>query len=390
MSFSNLQRISIHYDEAVVQNMIAMIKHAPFPSRAPIDAKEPWTLGIDYDYLRELKHKFETDWQWARLESEINRFDNHLVEYSTSEGDQLELHFIHQRSNRADAIPLILLHGWPGLFADFRKVIEPLVNPSSPEVPAFHVVVPSLPGFFKSTLPRREGWNLFDIAKLFNSLMTDLLGYKEYAGQGGDWGSMIARIMSNKYPESLTAVHFNMFIATPSGNLSELSESQLRLLQRSKHIGETGAGYRNIQKTKPFTIGIAIASSPLAILTYIGEKFHDWSDPARVDPQDTIDIAALYFLSGSFATSVVIYSQTPKDAHKIYDTIDLLNLQVKSKAFGFSAFPYEISVGLKDSIAPFGNLTFYKEHQGGGHFPALDSPNELIGDLREFFGKKLD
>ena len=114
MPFSNLGKISINYDETTIQNMLSLVKSAPFPSQAPIDPKEPWSLGIDYTYLRDLKQKFEASWQWSRLEKEVNRFDHFLVDYASAEGDQLQLHFIHQKSERANAIPLFLLHGWPG------------------------------------------------------------------------------------------------------------------------------------------------------------------------------------------------------------------------------------------------------------------------------------
>lgn len=113
MSFSELRKISVHYEQSVVQNMIAMIKHAPYPPQAPLDAKTPWSLGIDYDTLFTLKHKFETEWSWDALEDKINAFDNFLVDYANGE-DKLQLHFVHKRSPRADAIPLLIMHGWPG------------------------------------------------------------------------------------------------------------------------------------------------------------------------------------------------------------------------------------------------------------------------------------
>ncbi|KAI0811155.1 alpha/beta-hydrolase [Irpex lacteus] len=389
MSFSNLRKVPIHYEDSAVQSMISLIKTAPFPARAPIDPASPWTLGIDYDYLKDLKHRFENEWKWSDLEKSVNKFDHFLVDYASTQGDQLQLHFVHQRSERADAIPLLLLHGWPGTFYDFHKVIEPLVNPKDPKLPAFHVVVPSIPGYFLSTLPRRDGWNLEDVARLYNDLAVKLLGYRSYTAQGGDWGSMIARIMAYQYPESLLAVHLNIFIAPQEDYVDSpnLSETENKLLARGEAFARTGMGYFNIQSTKPFTIGIAIGSSPLAVLAYIGEKIHDWSDPTRVDPQDIVDTVALYYLSSSFATSVVIYNQAWKDPAGTGVAISARTLKVKSKALGVSMFPYEIGGTPRASIEKYGNLTFYKEHEAGGHFPALDSSDEFIADLREFFGQ---
>ncbi|KAI0343010.1 alpha/beta-hydrolase [Trametopsis cervina] len=391
MSFSNLRKIPIHYDNSQVEAMLTLLKLAPFPERAPIDAATPWSLGIDYDYLKTLKQKFSTEWTWERLERELNKFDHYLVNYVSPKGDELEVHFVHQKSERADAVPLLALHGWPGTFYDFHKVIEPLANPPSADLPAFNVVVPSLPGFFKSTLPRRDGWNLEDIARLFNDLMVNLLGYKTYYGQGGDWGSMTMRVLASEYADSMTAVHFNMFLVPPSANLdvSKYTEREQAIYARLAHFHQTGRAYYDIQNTKPFTIGIAIASSPLAILSWIGEKFYGWSDPERLDPQDIIDTTALYFLSGSFSSSVVIYNQAHKTATGENALIPSMSIKVKSKAFAFSVFPYELGLAAEADVAPFGNLTFYKLHEGGGHFPALDSPAELIADLREFFGKRV-
>ncbi|KAI0761436.1 alpha/beta-hydrolase [Irpex lacteus] len=388
MSFSNLRNISIHYEDDTVQSMISLIKTAPFPSQAPIDPASPWSLGIDYNYLLDLKHKFVNEWEWTRLEKEVNRFSHFLVDYATPEGDELQFHFLHQRSERADAIPLLLLHGWPGTFYDFHKVIEPLVNPGNPDLPAFHVVVPSIPGYFLSTLPRRDGWNLEDIARLYNQLMVNLLGYKTYAAQGGDWGSMIVRVIANQYPESLLAVHFNVFLGPESDDedTSQLSAAELKQRDQKARFQRVGRGYSQIQNTKPFTIGIAIGSSPLAILTYIGEKFHDWSDPAKLDAQDVIDTVALYFLSGSFSSSVLIYNQV-RVTDSLVLHVEYSDTAVKSKSFGLSIFPYEIGGVHRAVVEKFGNLTFYKVHESGGHFPALDSPNEFLEDVREYFGK---
>ncbi|KAI0684222.1 alpha/beta-hydrolase [Cytidiella melzeri] len=387
MSFANLRQISVHYDENTVQNMLSMLKHAPIPSQAPIDAKAPWSLGMDYDYLLFLKQKFETEWKWERVEAEINSFNNFMVDYTTGE-DSLQLHFVHQKSKRADAIPLLIIHGWPGTFLDFRKVIEPLTNPPSSDLPAFHVVAPSLPGYFMSTISRRDGWNLTDTAKLMNGLMTEWLGYKKYVGQGGDWGAIIMRIMSSLYADSMAAVHFNMFrsFLPDDTDKSKFSKIEKFVLARRDEFTSTGFGYNVIQTTKPFTIGLAIASSPLAILSYIGEKLYCWSDPDRVDPQDILDTVALYFLSGCFASSVVIYSQSSKQRTEVNLPPKDGLWPVKTRSFGFSSFPYEVGGSAKAPLEAYGNLAFYKEHEHGGHFPALDNAAEFVEDLREYFG----
>ncbi|KAL5532403.1 hypothetical protein ACEPAF_5973 [Sanghuangporus sanghuang] len=387
MSFGVPRRIEVKYDAQTIQNMLTLLKAAPLPDKAPVDAAGPWKLGMDIDYLKKLKTMFLTEWKWDSLGKKIAKFDNFLVHYEHEE-DTFDLHYLHVKSQRRDAIPLILCHGWPGTFFDFHKVIEPLVNPASPDLPAFHIVVPSIPGFFLSTLPRRFDWDLIDIAKIYHGLMASVLGYEKYAGQGGDWGCAILRLMGCLLPESVLAMHYNMFrqAPEPGSDPSTYSEIEKRVVARGVELNSTGSGYFEIQRTKPFTIGCAIASSPLAMLAYIGEKIHDWSDPDRINPWDILDTVALYYLSGSFATSVMIYNQAQKLRAELMSSREE-NKWILKTNFGLSAFPFEIGGASRHDTAKFGPLVYYKEHSGGGHFPALDSPSEFVDDLQDFFGE---
>jgi len=361
-----------------------LLKLSPLPAKPPIPTSKPWELGIDHEYLVQLSQTLQTTWSWEALESKISVKDNFLVNMRDGE-DELTIHFLHRKSPRENAIPLLLLHGWPGTFLDFQKVIDPLTNPQSATDVAFDVVIPSLPGFFLSTLPQREGWTIVDTARIFHELMTNILGYKKYAGQGGDWGSYILRIIGSFYHEAAPALHFNMFRcpSTTSHNENALSQAEKMLAARRAEFGKTGRGYLEIQSTKPFTIGIAVGSSPLAILAYIGEKIHAWSDPTCLDSNDILDTVVLYYLSKCFAPSVLIYHQSNEVRSEL--STDLSKWRVKSK-IGFSAFPYEIGGAPRVDIEAVGPVVFYKEHTKGGHFPALDCPAEFVADLREFFG----
>ncbi|EJD04934.1 alpha/beta-hydrolase [Fomitiporia mediterranea MF3/22] len=387
MAFDTPRRIQVKYDEAAVKNMISLLQAAPFPDRAPIDASTPWEFGIEFDYLKKLKHMFEAEWSWKAFEEKIAKFDHYLVHFE-NDGDVLDLHYVHVKSPRSDAIPLILLHGWPGTFFDFHKVIEPLTNPPSSDLQAFHVVVPSIPGYFLSTLPRRDGWSATDTARIYNGLMTSVLGYSKYVAQGGDWGSLILLNLEGLFPDSVVLAHFNFLFlsASPDTDQSKYTDLEKRLLKRRSEFLTSGSGYFQIQSTKPFTIGISIASSPLAVLAYIGEKIYSWSDPKLVDPYDILNTVALYYLSGSFATSVVIYNQARKGTPGWRSQGSGGKVLLKNK-FGYSVFPYELVVVPKPELEQFGPLVFHREHSNGGHFPALDIPNEYVGDLREFFGK---
>ncbi|KAL5521016.1 hypothetical protein ACEPAG_8938 [Sanghuangporus baumii] len=386
MTLSTPRRIDATFSSTAVKGMLALLKVSPFPEKAPINSSEPWKLGIDYEYLKKLKDIFETEWSWESLQRRISKFDHYLV-HCERDGDGFDLHYIHAKSPRSDAIPLILLHGWPGTFFDFHRIIGPLTNPEKPDLPAFHVVVPSLPGYFLSTLPRRSNMSIDHIATTLNELMTTVLGYKNYVGQGGDWGSMILRMMGSMYPNHLSLTHYNMFYTgvVPDNDLTCYSESEKKFLKRFSEVKDTEFGYLVMQTTKPFTIGFAIASSPLAILTYIGDKIYGWSDPELLNPLDIIDTTVLYYLSGSFATSVMMYNQSAVQLMDLAAPASEGKFLLKNK-FGFSAFPYELGRAPRKVLETYGPLVYLKEHSSGGHFPALDSPKEFITDLREFFG----
>ncbi|KLO15205.1 alpha/beta-hydrolase [Schizopora paradoxa] len=374
-------RLVLPFGKADADAMKDLLKRSPLPSKPPIPTRNPWELGIDHAFLVQLSTALQTTWSYEALEEKMA--DGYLVKMKDGE-DELTVHFVHRKSARSGAIPLLLLHGWPGTFLDFNKVVEPLTNPPGESDIAFDVVIPSLPGFFLSTLPQREGWTIVDTARVFHRLMTDVLGYSKYAGQGGDWGSYILRIIGSLYHDAAPALHFNFFRCpkTAARDESALSEVEKAMGVRRAEFGRTGHGYLDIQSTKPFTIGISIGASPLAILAYIGEKIHAWSDPSCVDAGDILDTVALYYLSGCFPTSVLIYHQSNSVRTEL--SSDPSKWRVKSK-IGFSAFPYEIGGAPRVDIEAVGPVVFYKEHKKGGHFPALDCPSELVADLREFF-----
>ncbi|KLO15204.1 alpha/beta-hydrolase [Schizopora paradoxa] len=388
---SEPRRLSLPFDSQSVESMQTLLKLSKLPEKPPIPTADKWSLGIDLEYLANLREAFVNTWSWKDLERRMRLDDNYVVEMK-DDSDELTVHFIHCKSARVDAIPLIILHGWPGTAFDYSKVIDGLINPPAGE-PAFHVVAPSLPGFFLSTLPNREGWTIVDTAKIFNCLMTDVLGYQVYAAQAGDWGSHLLRVMSSTYPSNILLTLFNMFhcpTVAPQHdkkNFESLSLSEARAQERREEFYRTGQGYFHIQRTKPLTIGNAVGASPLSILAYIGEKIYSWSDPSLVNANDILDAVALYYLSGSFASSVLIYEQSDKVLFE-----ELMSTPVKQKVkskVGYSAYPFEIGRVYKEDIeaACDGPVVYYKEHDAGGHFPALDCPEEFVGDLREFCGK---
>ncbi|KAF8315330.1 alpha/beta-hydrolase, partial [Clavulina sp. PMI_390] len=299
------------------------------------------------------------------------------------------IHFVHERSSRSDAVPLLILHGWPGLFFDFHKIIKALTNPEDSTQPAFHVVAPSLPGYAWSSLPRKRIFGLDDLARVFNKLMKDVLGYEKYVAQGGDWGSHILRYTGQNHSDNAKLIHFNMFRCPAAGLASYapmdwgFSEDEKKGLARANWFNEEGTGYFELQSTRPATIGYAIAVSPVALLAYIGEKFLAWSDPTTLDMDDVLTTVTIYYLTSCFPTSVMIYQKCKAGRARLSDPT--IWGKIKSQ-MAFSAFPYEVAVPPAAWIAKCGPLVQFKRHDKGGHFPALDNPDALVEDLCEFVG----
>jgi len=386
--------IQVHFDPRLSGSLKTLLKLTDLPSSSPISDAVPWELGVHLPWLAKWKQVFESDdWEVGELTRKVNTWPNYVVRMKATEKEgeleTIDLHFVHVKSPRKDAIPLMMLHGWPGTFWDFHKVIEPLTNPPEGH-PSFSVVIPSLPGYFLSTYPQRSEWTFEDSARVLHRLMTQVLGYSRYAAQGGDWGSYILRVIGHLYPSEAPLLHFNMFRTDPpqAEDTQLFTEAEQNAIKRHIEFKRSGSGYNSIQSSKPFTIGVAISTSPVALLAYIGEKMYSWSDPNTLDSLDVLDTVALYYLTQCFPTSVMIYNQSQQLRQELVASSDNGDNRWKmGSKIGFTLFPYEIGASARASIKAVGPLVFYKERAVGGHFPALDNPEGLVEDVREFVGE---
>lgn len=410
------RKFEIAFDRAHVARMMELLQSSTLPDAPPFPGAS-WEEGIELPWLKQVKDKWLREFAIDDFEKKLNRWPQFMTRL---EDEDVDLHFVHVRSGRQDAIPLMLLHGWPGTFHDFHKVIEPLVNPPEAGKPAFHVVVPSIPGYAWSSYPRRNEFTFVDIGKIYHRLMKDVLGYEKYAVQGGDWGHFIARAMFRDpaIAAHIPVGHLNMYVGVPTSakilqglaalfpsflhsipgytalttTLSNkaqalvMSPTERRGVARSLAVFKTGVGYMQLQATKPLSIGYALNDSPLGLLAYIGEKFYAWSDPATLDSTDLIDTVAIYYLTQSFYTSVLIYNRSYAVTQDlIYHpgrwTID------RRMALGYGSYPYEVTGAPKALVAGNSRLVQYKEHPKGGHFAALDAEKAFVDDLRELAAK---
>ncbi len=343
-----------------------------------------WTHGTDIGYLRELLAYWKTGFDWRAQEKRLNQF-----EQFTTTIDGLRIHFLHRRSARADALPLLITHGWPGSFVEFTKVIGPLTDPAAhggrPE-DAFHVVMPSIPGFAFSEAPREPGFDPARLAAIEATLMARL-GYPRYGVQGGDWGSIISTQVALLDAPHLAGLHLNMcFGAAPAGTDANagLTPRELERLKARQVFQAEETGYQQIQGTKPQTLGIALNDSPAGLAAWIVEKFRTWCDcdghPEPVFTKDELlTNITLYWLTQTAASSARIYYES---RHAPPAATAGRRIEVPTAC---ADFPKEIIWSPRKWLEPRYNITRWTEMPKGGHFAAFEQPQLFVDDVRAFF-----
>ncbi|KAG4439655.1 hypothetical protein IFR05_004852 [Cadophora sp. M221] len=296
------------------------------------------------------------------------------------------IHFVALFSTNPSAIPLALFHGWPGSFLEFLPILALLKEkyPDPKDLP-YHVIVPSLPGFsFSSPPPLDMDFDVGSVAKVMDQLMQDLGFGGGYVAQGGDIGSRIVKALGDDDFPSCKAVHvnFNYIGSDPPGtDPSTLTTAEKAMIERGQEFMRIGSGYANMHGTRPSTIGAVLASSPLALLSWIGEKFLSWTDD---DPslRAILESVSLYWYTRSFESSIYTYRRRfLPTSHQPVEP------KVRNVPFGFSNFPKELIPVPRSWAETEGNLIFYREHKKGGHFAALEQPAVLLGDIEEFIAQ---
>jgi len=338
-----------------------------------------WDYGIPLDYLRELAEYWRTGYDWRVHERELNAFPQFTT---TIQGQRV--HFLHVRSAEPDAVPLVMTHGWPGSVVEFTKVIGPLTDPRAyggDPADAFHLVIPSIPGYGFSGPTTEPGWNVARIALAWDELMTRL-GYERYGAQGGDWGSAISRELGISVPGHVVGVHLNMLIPSGAAEQLDLTDEERRRLDRSRQFRNTGMGYGAIQSTRPQTLAYALTDSPAGQLAWIVDKFRDWTDgdlpEDAVDRDQMLTNVTLYWLTATAGSSARLYLEAARSgtwgppAQSAVPT-------------GVAVFPCEIAPPIRRFAEQSNNIVHWSEFGHGGHFAAMEEPDLLIGDIRAFF-----
>lgn len=341
--------------------------------------------GSDYGFTTEwatdLFRTWTDNYDWAEEQKVMNQWP-----HFTTELEGINIHFIHKRSENPSAYPLLLVHGWPGSFYEFSRVINPLSDPKSP-LP-FHCIVPSLPGFCWSSGPPR-GWKLQDTARIFHALMARL-GYKEFAVQTGDWGHWVGRELGAQYPDSCKAVHFN-FAPAPLPEDAELTDREAKVQARVDDWLENHMGYAIMMRTRPHTVGWMLQDNPVGIMVWLGEKYNEAADPSKQHlaewKKHILTTVSLYYFSNCIMTSSLPYFENVR--HENFAEFAMLPKNKIQCPFGYTSFYWDTEPSSKRAVERTGNLVFYRERNDGGHFAAVECPDGLVEDARELIGKAL-
>jgi epoxide hydrolase len=343
-----------------------------------------WSRGVPLGYLKELAAYWADGYDWRAQEARLNQFPQH-----TTTIDGQTIHFLHVRSPEPDALPLLVTHGYPSSVAEFLKIIGPLSDPRAhggDPADAFHVVAPSLPGFGFSVPLQQAGWESGRTARAWVELM-GRLGYTRYGAHGGDIGAGVSGDLSGLDPERVVGAHVN---TDPTGlalldllpaELDGLSEAEAASHQRLRQYGQDGRGYLQIQGTRPQTLAYGLTDSPAGQLAWIVEKFKEWTDPANqlrdmtVDRDQLLTNVSLYWFTRSGAAAATFLYEA---AHAMREW------GAPSPApTGFAVFG-EGSL-MRRALDPEHKVEHWSEFDRGGHFPAMEVPELLVGDIRSFF-----
>jgi microsomal epoxide hydrolase len=371
---SDIHPFKMHVPDSVLIDLRHRLAETKWPDQLP---GTTWEYGADIKKVRELADYWQKGYNWRTQEAKINRFDQF-----TTEIDGQQIYFIHQRSSRPDAIPLLLIHGWPGSIVEFLALIEPLTNPTDGHSPAFDVIIPSLPGFGFSGPTTTRGWGPQRMAKALVVLM-DRLGYSRYGIQGGDWGSLIARDMAYQAPAHVIGLHLNLLTADPpnADAVAQMSDAERK---RLSYFDQPESSFFFLQAAEPQTLAYALTDSPVGWLAWMAGKFQLLTDNngdflTAVDRDTFLTDVTLYWVTDTVGSAMRIYREHRLTAE---DAVPSPRLETP---IGYADFPKEVAVPPFRWVTQTYNVVQRTEMPKGGHFAALEQPDLLIDDIRKFF-----
>ncbi|MGW4826145.1 epoxide hydrolase family protein [Amycolatopsis japonica] len=368
---SEVQAFEAHATDADLDDLRARLAAARLPEAETVPR---WGQGVPLADLIEVVDYWRTEYDWRWFEKRLDR----IGQFRTTI-DGLGIHFLHRRSTRADATPLVLTHGWPGSIAEFVDVVDELADPADPDTPAFHVVVPSLPGFGYSDKPATTGWGTEKIAAAWVELM-GRLGYDRFAAHGGDWGGNITTVLGGRFPDHVLGIHTTFAEGPPGLTTEGLTPAERKWTEETHHFWHHRAAYAKQQATRPQTIGYSLVDSPVGLLAWILDKFAEWSDtedsPFETISRDRVlDDVTLYWLTRTGASSARIYYES----HNSLDP----GLRVDVPA-AITVYPRDIEKYPRPwAQERYRRIVRWRSPEAGGHFPSLEVPGYFVKDLQE-------
>ncbi|TMQ88341.1 alpha/beta fold hydrolase [Actinomadura soli] len=375
---SDVQAFEARATDADLDDLRARLAAARLPEAETVYRAAPgprrWEQGVPLADLVEVVDYWRTGYNWRSFEERLDR----IGQFRTTI-DGLGVHFLHRRSARADATPLILTHGWPGSIAEFIDVVDELADPKDADAPAFHVVAPSLPGFGHSDKPTTTGWGTEKIAAAWVELM-GRLGYSRFVAHGGDWGGNITTVLGGRFPAHVLGIHTTFAEAPPGLTTDGLTEVERKWTEETRDFWRHRAAYAKQQAARPQTIGYSLVDSPVGLLAWLLDKFAEWSDtedsPFETISRDRIlDDVTLYWLTRTGASAARIYYES----HNSLDPE--LRVDIPS---AITMYPRDIEKSPRPwAQERYRRIVRWRSLESGGHFPSLEVPEFFVKDLQE-------
>ena len=376
---AQVTEFTIRAEDSALADLKERLERTRLPDQIPGSG---WDYGSDRAYMEELLEYWRTKYDWRKHEAQLNE----LPHFKTSI-DGIDMHFVHVRSKEDAAMPLVITHGWPGSVYEFMDVIGPLTDPvghGGRAEDAFHLVLPSMPGYGFSGPAHQRGMSVDSVAGVVAKLM-DRLGYERYAAQGGDWGSGVSSWLARDYPDRLIGIHLNMVGGGPPRGMQDpesgIPEWELKRYRERAEWWQGENAYGNIQGSKPLTLAYGLNDSPAGLAAWVVEKFRAWSDcggdvESRFTKDQLLTNIMLYWLTESMPSAVRLYYESRRSGRR----------QERSEVpTAIAVFPGEIFFSPRKWVETRYNVAQWTEMPRGGHFAAMEEPELYVKDVVKFF-----
>lgn len=371
---------TLHVDDQDIADLGARLALTRFPDQTP---GEPWAYGTNVAYMRELVDYWRHHFDWRGQEARLNAFPQFKLAHHG-----IDLHFIHVEGKGPKPCPLLLSHGWPGSVFEFLDIIPRLTDPArfgGDPADAFTVVAPSLPGYGLSFTPGQKRFGIEMIADCFAALMTEVLGYRRFGAQGGDWGAFITSRLGAVHADQLLGIHLNLLaVRRDASMLSAPSAEERDFIARLEHWLKEETGYQWIQGTRPQTLAFGLSDSPAGLAAWLIEKFRAWSDchgevESAFSRDHLLANISLYWFTGAIGSSFWPYYTRMHGPWPIPDS-------GVGVPMGYAAFPREILSPPRSVAARmYKDIRRWSVMPKGGHFAAMEQPALLAQEITEFF-----